>query len=311
MGRLRYKDDIVEANQVNRFLGAAGTADEVCAVVIPAPLENTTSFPTGTAHGPAAFLRASAEIESFEAFGREVSGRDAARVGTETRAALALHGLRNEDALKILEAEIAHARGEALWPLVIGGERTLSIASAQALRGEYPEAGIVVFAGRPSLRERHEGSLLHRACTLRRLHESGVPVAVIGPRVWSRADADYVREHRLPWASANEVMRDGFDVARWLGDFPAQVHIAFDLGVFDPAVAPGTGTPDPEGLSWSVATRLLDQLFASRDVVGADISELFPIAGSAQTETLAARLACRLVTNRFITESESSASDSE
>ena len=46
----------------------------------------------------------------------------------------------------------------------------------------------------------------------------------------------------------------------------------------------------PGGLSWAYGTRLLRELFLAKDVIGADIVEVAPIAGSALTEYAAAQL---------------------
>lgn len=281
----------------NSFLGSGGTEEDapISAVVLPAPLENTSSYPVGTAAGPRAFLRASAHIEGYD----PATGSDLAGLGVETRAPLALAGLRNEEALKLIETEVARILGEGLWPLVVGGERTLSVASAQALKARSPEAGVIVFAGEAALKAKHEGGDLHRACAWRRVHELGLPLALVGVRSSSRVEADFARASKIEWIELAEASEADFDLGSRLADFPDEVLVVFDLGALAPGEAPGSGTLEPGGLSWARAARLVDQLFRSKEVSGADIVELYPVAGSVQTETLAARLACRMLSLRF------------
>ena len=69
-----------------------------------------------------------------------------------------------------------------------------------------------------------------------------------------------------------------------------RVYLTVDVDGFDPAVTPATGTPVPGGLSWAYGTRLLRALFLAKEVVGADIVEVAPVAGSALTEYAAAQL---------------------
>ena len=69
-----------------------------------------------------------------------------------------------------------------------------------------------------------------------------------------------------------------------------RVYLTIDVDGFDPAVAPATGTPVPGGISWAYGTRLLRALFLAKDVVGADVVEVAPVAGSALTEYAAAQL---------------------
>jgi agmatinase len=68
------------------------------------------------------------------------------------------------------------------------------------------------------------------------------------------------------------------------------VYLTVDVDGFDPSVAPATGTPVPGGLSWAYGTRLLRRLFLAKRVIGADIVEVAPVAGSGLTEYAAAQL---------------------
>jgi agmatinase len=74
-----------------------------------------------------------------------------------------------------------------------------------------------------------------------------------------------------------------------------QVYVTIDIDGFDPAYAPGTGTPVPGGLDWYQVTRLLRAVASKRRIIAADIVEVMPIPGQAVTEFLAARLAYRLM----------------
>lgn len=71
--------------------------------------------------------------------------------------------------------------------------------------------------------------------------------------------------------------------------------MTIDIDGFDPAYAPGTGTPEPGGLDWYQVTGLLRLVAAEKSIVGADIVEVAPIPGQVVTEYLAARLAYKLM----------------
>ncbi len=58
---------------------------------------------------------------------------------------------------------------------------------------------------------------------------------------------------------------------------------------------PGTGTPEPGGLTWRQVTSLLRRVCAERQVVGADIVEVVPVPGQKVSEFLAARLAYKMI----------------
>ncbi len=77
-----------------------------------------------------------------------------------------------------------------------------------------------------------------------------------------------------------------------LGD---TVYVTIEIDGFDPAYAPGTGTPEPGGLDWYQVTGLLRRVAAERTIVAADVVEVMPIPGQAVTEFLAAKLAYKLL----------------
>ena len=73
------------------------------------------------------------------------------------------------------------------------------------------------------------------------------------------------------------------------------VFITFDLDFFDPAVMPATGTPEPGGFFWPETIRFLRTVFQHKNVVGADIMELSPIAGLVHPDFTAAKLAYKMI----------------
>ena len=87
-----------------------------------------------------------------------------------------------------------------------------------------------------------------------------------------------------------DVARRGVDeaidrVRSRVGDRP--VYVSIDIDVLDPAHAPGTGTPEPGGLT----TRELQQIlrgFSDVHIVGADVVEVAPAYDHAELTTIAA-----------------------
>jgi agmatinase len=67
------------------------------------------------------------------------------------------------------------------------------------------------------------------------------------------------------------------------------VYVSIDVDVFDPAVLPATGTPEPGGLDWYTVLELLRAAAERRTVVGFDVVELCPM-GHAPSEFIAAKL---------------------
>ncbi len=71
----------------------------------------------------------------------------------------------------------------------------------------------------------------------------------------------------------------------------APLYLSIDIDVFDPSAAPGTGTPEPGGLSYVEGRELIRAVAAHGRVQGIDLVEVSPQYDHAQlTSTLAARL---------------------
>ena len=73
------------------------------------------------------------------------------------------------------------------------------------------------------------------------------------------------------------------------------------MDAFDPAIAPGVGTPEPGGLTWRQVMNILRRVFAAKRVVGADVVETMPLGGNfVTTEFLAARLVGKIMNFQYL-----------
>lgn len=81
--------------------------------------------------------------------------------------------------------------------------------------------------------------------------------------------------------------------------------VTFDIDGVDPSVAPGTGTPEPGGLTASQALTVMETLGAHDAVGAADLMEVAPKYDASEgTQRLAAYLLVTLLKRQFA-ESES------
>jgi agmatinase len=87
------------------------------------------------------------------------------------------------------------------------------------------------------------------------------------------------------------VVDDAVEAA--LGDGARGVYISVDIDVVDPGMAPGTGTPEPGGITGRELLDTVQRLGRELDVVGADIVEVSPHYD--QPADITARLANRVV----------------
>ena len=73
------------------------------------------------------------------------------------------------------------------------------------------------------------------------------------------------------------------------------VYLTFDVDYFDPSIMPATGTPEPGGGAWFPTLAFLKRLFATANVVAADVVELAPREGLHHADFTAARLVYKLI----------------
>ena len=175
-------------------------------------------------------------------------------------------------------------------PIVLGGDHSITFANATAVANHHGhgEIALIHFDAHADTAEHHFGTHLHGHGTpMRRLIESGaVPghrFAQIGLRgYWPPPRiVDWMEGQGMRWWFMTEIAERGLDVVvdeavAYVIEGVEKVFISIDVDVVDPGMAPGTGTPEPGGMT---ARQLMDtvrRLSRELDVVGADIVEVAP-----------------------------------
>lgn len=256
--------------------------------VIPVPLEASVSYGRGTAGGPAALLDASRHVEGFD--GVDVP----AEAGIYTGAGVLCEGRGAEAVLADVASRVSDAAARGRVPVVLGGEHTVTLGAVRGLYGRGSRFGVVQFDAHADLRDRYEGNPLSHGSVMRRVVDMGVPLFQAGVRSLSAAESALRWERRIPHMDAID---GGLSCGGALlpPSFPRNIYITFDVDAFDPSVLPGTGTPEPGGMSWYEAVNALASAIRGRNVLGFDIVELAPVAGSRVSEFTAAKLLYTMV----------------
>jgi len=266
--------------------------EEADAVIVSAPYEHGASFGAGASLGPAAIVAClERQIELFERHTRTEPACDykiAHRV---------VDGLGKLAPGAMVERVAADLHETAPFTVLLGGIHSVTIGALQALAARSRPEAVTVVQIDAHLDLRTDDSDYNdvdpsrhaHSCVMRRAHELGFRTCSVGIRAYSRAEQRFALEHGLPvfeWGRGEEATVDTvLAVIR-----TEQIYLTIDVDGFDPAVTPATGTPVPGGLSWAYGTRLVRALFGAKDVVGADIVEVAPVAASALTEYAAAQL---------------------
>ncbi len=273
------------------FLGSEtgnGPAESSMFHVIPVPLERSVSYGAGAKNGPSAILAASQQLEVYD--GRSVP----AEKGIHTKAPVRCGGSILEILARITESVADSIRSRAI-PVVLGGEHTVTCGVFPAFASVCRDFGVVQFDAHADLRDSYEGDPYSHASAMKRVVDAGIPLFQIGIRSLSPPEADYRLKRRIPSLDAELLARRGIPSKILPKSFPENVYITFDIDVFNPALVPSTGTPEPGGIDWYAAMELLEKICVERNIVGFDVVELAPINKFHAPDFTAARLVYNLM----------------
>ena len=263
-------------------------------VVVPFPIDLTTTYMSGTRNGPRALIEASGHMELFDEENKIEPYRAGIFVSTEipvlTTGPLAM--------LKELEKRIKAVARAGKFPVLVGGEHSGTCGAVSALKKKYGDLTVLQFDAHADLRDSYLGTPWNHACVGRRIVDSGAKLVQVGVRSISEEEDRFLRRaENVKTYYASEVRESLADVTRGVvSSLSGNVYISIDLDVFDPGIMPAVGTPEPGGLDWfEVIDILRDVMRADCNIVGFDIMELSPIPGIVAPEFLAAKLCYRLM----------------
>lgn len=263
------------------------------AVIVPFGLEASVSYGGGTALGPQAIIKASHQVELFdEEFWREVY-QDYG-VATLDFPAIA------EDipeALTQLEQVTEALLSAGKFPLILGGEHSITAGSIRPFVQRYPDLAILHFDAHADLRDGYDGEYYSHAAALRRVMDQPIDTLVsVGIRNISASEIPFLEasENRVKifWAKDKKDWTLEEIVAPLRG---RPVFLTFDLDGFDGSVMPATGTPEPGGLFWDDAIAVIRAASRVCNFVGADVVELAPREELHACDFLAAKLCYKIL----------------
>jgi agmatinase len=273
------------APPATRFLASSAEPAEqpVAAALFGAPLDLTESFRSGARGGPAAVRYMSDSLETYS----PVLDRDLDDVRLCDMGDLQLGALPMAEALKNIEEAMAHAARSGTLAVMLGGEHTASLGGFRGIKRVYPEAAIVQVDAHLDIRHDYEGNLFSHATWLHRVGEQFgfLNIHQVGVRSGDRAEWQTARE-KTAWSSPTLELPHNVRAA--IGRRP--LYVSIDIDVLDPAYAPGTGCPEPGGVTFQELVSFLYSLKSLR-VVALDVMEVSPrLDGANITAAAAAKL---------------------
>ena len=267
--------------------------EDARAVILPVPVDRTTSYVGGTKNGPREILQASSHMELWD----DELGIDVHPVGIFTLPEMELPF----GELPPLMDEIRRVATEILrrdkFLVTLGGEHSITPPLVAAAAAKYPGMSLLQIDAHADLRDEYMGTPHNHACAIRRSLDYARATQV-GIRSMSTEEAAVAGSLNTRIFYDHSMRRDPAWIDRVVETLPDTVYITIDVDGLDPAIMPATGTPEPGGLSWYEALALLRTTIERRTVIACDVVELSPLPGLMAPNFLCAKLVYKILTYR-------------
>ncbi len=275
------------------FADAVSDRDRAKYLIFGAPFDWTTSYRPGTRFGPGAIREASYNFEPFNyEFGISLTDIPVFDMGNLDE------WLIIEDVLNEIRDTTRDALRSGKFPILLGGEHSVTPGAVRAFEGM--EMAVVIIDAHLDFRDSYLGSKNSHACAHRRVADLIGVENVISLGVRSISDEENMNEANF--IDSFEIKREGIEksLKKALGILgnPEKVYLSLDIDGLDPIFAPGTGTPEPFGLTDMDVKYVIDTL--APKLVGFDVVEVSPPYDHGQTANLAARFVREVIAATWV-----------
>jgi agmatinase len=267
------------------------TYEESGIVIVPVPYDETSTWMKGADKGPDAILEASVNLEFYDI---ETSSE------AHLKGIFTIPPVLQKESPELLSEDVYYRiltlLSDNKFPVIIGGNHTVSIGSVKAFSEFYDNLSVLQLDAHSDLRQVYEGSKLNHACAMARAREYA-PLVQVGIRSMAVEELPFVEKDRIFYS--HELFYDKSLYPKALEKLSENVYITIDLDVFDPSIMPSTGTPEPGGPAYFELLHFLRDVIKNRNVVGFDVVELCPSASNKSPDFIAAKIIYQLLSYRF------------
>lgn len=280
----------LSGNEMPRFGGIASmfrlpvqsTGDGLDIALVGVPLDCGTSNRAGSRYGPRQ-IRAESVLVRPYGMATRAAPFDSFQIADTGDVALNTYNL--EKSVGIIEAHFDELLADGPKTVSMGGDHTITLPILRAQAKLHGPLAVVHVDAHADMNDHMFGEPVTHGTIFRRAIEEGIvdPTAMvqIGLRATGYAadDFDWARDRGVQVVPAEECWYQSLaplmdSVREKIGpDRP--VYLSFDIDGLDPSVAPGTGTPEPAGLSASQGLEIIRGI-SGLNVVGADLVEVSP-----------------------------------
>jgi agmatinase len=265
--------------------------DKASIAIFPVPYDETSTWIKGARYGPAMIIEASAHMELYDI----ETDSEVYRKGIFTDE-FADGYCSPKDMVQAVHARTSEHLSENKFVVCLGGEHSISIGAVTAHSEMFDDLSVLQLDAHTDFQDVYNGSKYNHNCVMARIAES-CNIVQVGIRSMDRVEKDRVQKSRVFFA--HDIMDGHGSDEQIVSLLSKNVYVTLDLDVFDAAIMPATGTPEPGGLNWYQVMRLLKNVAGRRSIVGFDVVELCPNELSHPQNYLAAKLVYKLLSYVF------------
>lgn len=250
------------------YMSCESSFEEATTVIYGAPFDGTVSNRPGTRFAADAIRSESYGLETYSPY----LNKDLENVRIMDSGDVDITIGNKVKVLEELEDTARTILNADKLPFMIGGEHLVTLGPMRAVLEKYPDAMLVQLDAHTDLRDDYMGEPLSHATVVRRIHDliGDNRIYQYGIRSGTKEEFDWSDTHTVLEKFSIDTLKD---LPGIIGNTP--VYVTIDLDCLDPSIFPGTGTPEPGGLTYrelEPAFKVFEQL----NVVAADIVELSP-----------------------------------
>src|SRR5450759_866594 len=234
---------------VGEFGGTTPTTTDFAnarVVILPIPLDRTTSYVPGTRNGPHEILVASSHMELWD----EETASDVHSIGIFTLPEMEFPQNTQAEVVAEIQRVAAELVNRGKFPVILGGEHAVTGPVVAAVAAKYPGLSVLQVDAHADLRESYMGTPHSHACAMRRVLEHA-RCTQVGIRSLSVEEAQAVPSLATTIFYDHNMRNDPNWIDRVVDSLSDTVYITIDVDGFDPAIMPATGTPEPGAVSYT------------------------------------------------------------
>jgi len=262
-------------------------------VILPVPFDKTSTYQKGSDNGPDALIEASRNLELYD---------------IETASEVYQKGIYTDDAIvefsseEMLESTYRRIKNwlvQDKFVVTLGGEHSISFAAIRAHAEHYGVLTVVQFDAHADLQTTYENNPWSHACVMARVKELTQVVKIVSIGIRSMSSEELDNLDRPNTFFAHEIAHNDAWMDQVLEKLQGPIYVTFDLDVFDSALMPSTGTPEPGGMQWNQVMMLFKRMAQTKKIVGFDVMELCPFPYNLAPDYLTAKLIYKFLSFKF------------